>query len=209
MLGLALALATAGCAGPKLQTTRIRVRAESDPGAALSGVLIVHDGALIGASDAQGEVPLTLRGPIGEIVPLQVQCPNGHRTRDAWLQIALRPLNAAHTPEYRVRCRPERRTLVVSVRAKNAVDVPLRYLDREIGRTDRDGVAHGVIEVTPGEQAKFVLDTSAPRHRYLRPQNPLLQFSMPDNDEIASFEQPFVVDAPKPAIVAPSVPLRF
>ena len=205
-----LALIAASCAAPKRQTTRVRVIAESDPGKALADVRIIHDGVAIGASDAAGDLPLALTGRLGDLVTLQVQCPEGYRPIEPHLQVVLRPLEPGRTPQYRAACRPERRWLVVSVRAKNAVDVPLRYLDREIGRTDRDGVAHGVVALAPGERAKFVLDTSDPRHRYLRPQNPVLQFNMPDRDEVASLEQPFIVDAPKKAPPPPELlPQRF
>jgi len=101
--------------------------------------------------------------------------------------------------------------MVVAVRAKNAVNVPLRYLDHTIGRTDRDGIAHGLVALLPGERARFVLDTSAPEHRYLRPQNPVLQLSAPDRDDVVLLDQPFIVDAPKkPApLRGPDLPVHF
>ena len=210
LLACLLPLTAADCSTPKRQTTRMRVIAESDPGKALSDVRIIHDGVALGSSNAAGELPLALTGELGDVVTLQVQCPKGYQPLEPTLQVVLRPIEEGRAPQYRAACRPERRWLVVSVRARNAVDVPLRYLDREIGRTDRDGVAHGLVALAPGERATFLLDTSEPRHRYLRPQNPVLQYNMPDWDEVASLEQPFVLNAPKkPAPPPRALPQRF
>ncbi|MET0384475.1 MAG: hypothetical protein ABW321_00885, partial [Polyangiales bacterium] len=196
-LGLAGWLAL-GCAAPKQQRSRVVVHAESDPGQPLAGVMLGHEDGKAGPSDAAGKIALDLQGPLGEWVVLRVLCPSGYQASEPGLRVVLRPFaQAQHAPEYHVRCRPERRTLVVSIRAKNAVGVPVVYLGKTIGRTDRDGVAHGLLELAEGEQARLVLDTHATEHRYLRPQNPVLQVSMPDHDDVLSLEQPFVVDAPK------------
>jgi hypothetical protein len=206
---LLAALLPAACTAAKTQRTSVMVRAEADPGVPLSAVSVLLDGRRLGTSDERGALPLALEGQLGESVRLDVSCPNGYRLASQALRVVLRPVNG-RAPEYRVSCPPSRRWMVVAVRAKNAVNVPLRYLDSTIGRTDRDGIAHGLVALAPGERAKFVLDTSAPEHRYLRPQSPVLQVSVPDRDEVVLVEQPFVLDAPKkPAPRGPELPVHF
>ena len=207
-LSLALLLLSA-CAQIKAQRTGVMVRAEADPGVPLSAVTVLLDGRALGTSDAQGALPLALEGQLGETIRLDVACPNGHRLVTSPLRVVLRPVDG-RAPEYRVSCPPARRWMVLALRAKNAVNVPLRYLDTIIGRTDRDGIAHGLVALAPGERAKFVLDTSAPEHRYLRPQSPVLQLSVPDRDEVVMLEQPFVLDAPRKATPrGPELPIHF
>jgi hypothetical protein len=210
-LGCGLLLIAAGCTPPKRQSTRVTIRAESDPGVALRNVAITHDGLVIGASDDEGWLPLTLSGPIGQVVGLEVRCPAGFRVASPQLQVALRPNeDSARLPEYRVLCSPERRQLVVSLRAPNAAGVPVRYLGHVIARTDADGIAHSLLELPPGEEAQLLLDTSGPEHRALRPKNPVLQLTVPDHDEIVSLEQPFAVIVPKqPAPKAIELPVHF
>jgi hypothetical protein len=207
---LALGTLLAACATDKPQRTSVVVRAEADPGAPLAGVSVLLDGRVLGKSDPKGALPLELEGLLGEAVRLDVSCPNGHRLTSSPLRVMLRPVNG-RAPEYKVSCPPARRWMVLAVRAKNGVNVPLRYLDQVIGRTDGDGVAHGLLALLPGERARIVLDTSAPEHRYLRPQNPVLQLSAPDRDEVVMLEQPFVVDAPRrPAPPrGPDLPVHF
>lgn len=207
---LALGALLASCAQNKPQRTSVMVRAEADPGTPLAGVSVLLDGRPLGTSDARGALPLELEGPLGEAVRLDVSCPSGHRLTSSPLRVVLRPVTG-QAPEYKVTCPPARRWMVLAVRAKNGVNVPLRYLDQVIGRTDGDGVAHGLLALLPGERARVVLDTSAPEHRYLRPQNPVLQLSAPDRDEVVMLEQPFMVDAPRRPAPArgPELPVHF
>jgi hypothetical protein len=208
-----LALLCAACATPAAPSYRVLVRVESDPGVPLAGALIRRDGRTLGESDARGELALQLKGPPGSELALEVLCPRGSRSGHQVVAVALRPwTDRTRRPEYAVQCRPERRSLVVAVRAPNAAHVPLRYLGREIARTDAQGAAHGLLELPPDEIAKLTLDTSAPEHRWLRPRNPELKVSVPDHDEVVLFDQPFVVDAPKkprPRVLPPELPRRF
>lgn len=209
VLGLLCALPLASCVAAKPQRTSVMVRAEADPGVPLAAVAVLMDGRKLGTSDVNGALPLALEGPLGETLRLDVSCPSGHRLASSPLRVVLRPVDG-RAPEYRISCPPSRRWVVVAVRAKNAVNVPLRYLDNVIGRTDKDGIAHGLVALAPGERAKFVLDTSASEHKYLRPQSPVLQLTVPDRDEVVMLEQPFIVDAPKKSAPATrELPVHF
>ena len=214
-IGLLCALplaAAGGCSPPKRQVLQVVVRAESDPGAALPQVAFVYAGSEVGRSDAAGMVRLSLSGPIGQEVALQTRCPEGFRAPESSLRVALRSSEpAARLPEYRVRCRPQRRSLVVSLRAPNGGGLAVRYLGKQIARTDAQGIAHTLLRLPPGERVKLWLDTSAPAHRGLRPQNPVLQFSVPDHDQVVSLQQTFAVPArPKPPAPKPlELPVHF
>ena len=85
------------------------------------------------------------------------------------------------------------RSLVVAVRAKNGPNLPVKYLGRELARTDAEGVAHALLKVAPSEQVTLVLDTSDPAHERLRPKNPEYTLVMRARDEVAVFDQTFTL----------------
>lgn len=204
-------LALAGCSEPPVHHYRALVIAQSDPGVALPGVAIEHAGQVVGKTDARGALPLQFVGEPGERIPLDVRCPANFHQEGAPLELTLRTLaDGEALPEYRTQCRPELRSLVVAVRSHKGASVPVRYLNREIARTDSAGAAHALLKVPAGETVKVVLDTTGPQHRYLRPQNPELQITVPDRDDVVLFDQPFVVAEPKrPAPVVIPLPDRF
>jgi hypothetical protein len=189
------------------------VRVESDPGVPLANVSISADGRRLGTTDASGLLTLALSGAPGSSVPITVSCPPGYRSPREPLAVLLRPLPAGSAkPEYRVTCRPELRSLVISVRAQNGADLPLKYLGKEIARTDDQGAAHALLKVAPGESVNLVLDTSAPEAQQLRPQNPELRVTVPERDDIVVFEQSFTLPKAKPAKRAkrePQGPVRI
>ena len=187
---LVLSIGCTACAVPE---NRVLVRVESDPGVPLARTALRQDGQTLGVSDQAGLLTLTLDDTADPAQVLEVLCPDGFRA------VAPVPEKDLQRPgEVSFRCRPELRSLVIAVRAPNAAHVPLRFLVREIARTDAEGAAHGVLRLAPGETAKLVLDTRADEHRWLRPRNPELEFRMPDRDEMVLFDQPFVVETPRP-----------
>ena len=207
-----LSLVATGCSPPRRQVLQVVVRAESDPGVGLAQVALLHAGSELGRSNADGALRLRLTGPIGAEVALQVHCPQGFRAPQRQLRVALRSSEpAAQWPEYHVRCRPQRRSLVVSLRAQHGAGLAVRYLGKQIARTDAQGIAHTLLRLPPGERVKLWLDTRAPAHRGLRPQNPVLQFSVPDRDEVVSLQQTFALPArPKPPAPTPlELPIHF
>lgn len=186
------------CAPPEDASYPFVVRAESDPGVPLPGASVLRAGKALGASGADGSLSLALRGKPGENVGLEVSCPSGYRAPEKPLQVVLRPLaEQARKPEYLVFCKPELRSVVISVRAQNGAHVPLKFLGKEIARTDEHGAAHAVLKLPPGVNANFVLDTSAPEHAALRPQSPELKVTVPERDEVVLFDQPFTVEQPR------------
>lgn len=198
LLGSAFASLVGCTSAGDLPQHRANIRVESDPGAPLAGVAINRDAMALGKTDERGLLALQLRGAPGEVVPLSVVCPAGYRSPTEPIQIVLRTLIAGTSPpEYRATCRPELRSLVISVRAQNGAGLPLLYLGQEIARTDPQGAAHALLKVAPGESINLTLDTSAPEAQQLRPQNPELRVTVPERDDVVVFDQPFTVAKPK------------
>jgi hypothetical protein len=180
---------------------RIAVAAESDPGKPLAGARIALGGKELARTDTSGRAALALHGRAGDVVELAVDCPAGHAAPARPLSVVLRPLaEPSRVPEYKVLCAPLVRSLVVAVRAERGAHLPLKYLGREVARTDAAGAAHVLLEVEPNRPVSLTLDTSAAEHARLRPQNPELKLMMPAHDEVALFEQSFTlaeVDKPR------------
>jgi hypothetical protein len=196
-LGGALALAMTGCAPASTPRFDVVIRVESDPGVGLAGARLSAVGQLLGATDHEGLLATTLRGAAGESVELSVACPAGHRSPADPLSVRLRPLVAREQrPEYRVRCSPLTRRLVLAIRANGGHDMPVRVLGSEIARTNGDGLAHALLEVAPGETLTVALDSSLAPHAALMPRDPELKIVMPEHDEVVLFEQTFTQPAP-------------
>lgn len=193
----ALALGAAACTEPAPRPSfPVIVRVESDPQVPLPGALLRAAGQPAGTSDSAGRIALSLRGDPGDVISLQLACPEGHRTPAAALSVLLR----AHAPqepdpEYRVTCPPLVRKVVIAVRASAGPDLPLCYLGQEIARTDGAGVAHALVRARPGDVLSLTLDTS--RDSGLMPQHPELKLSVPDRDELFVFDQRFTRPRPK------------
>src|SRR5207247_1568943 len=96
-------------------------------------------------TDVEGMGKIQLAGNEGDIFDIAVACPEGFRSPAKPVHVVLHRLaEADKTPEYAVSCPPTTRTVVVAVRADNGANLPVRYLGREVARTDSSGVAHFV-----------------------------------------------------------------
>ena len=167
-----------------------------DPGRPLAGVQLTHAGEKLGASDARGTITLAANGREGETLAFEVHCPEGHRPPGKPLSIVLRRLSERDKrPQYNVSCPPLKRTLVVAVRAENGADLPVRYLGREVARTDAAGAAHVLLEADAEDSFELVLDTSG--RGGLRPTNPSARFAVGARDDVVSFQQKFESPVPK------------
>jgi hypothetical protein len=195
---LASALPVVACAGTSHPTYTLLIHVESDPGVPLAGAKLASGGVPLGESDANGRLELALAGNPGEAVAIDTSCPAGYRNPNEPLQIVLRPLAEQKRPEFRVRCQPLKRSMVLTVRTQNGAGLPLRYLGKEIARTDDKGAAHALLEVVPGDTVTVTLDTSAPEHAALMPQNPELKTVVPERDEIVLFDQSFTMPKAAP-----------
>ena len=180
-----------GCHRPqKPRGYELIVHVESDPERPLSGAKLLHAGRPLGVSGADGRVPILANGSEGERLELEVACPAGFRSPELPLVVTLRRASGhAEKPEYFASCPPLTRKLVVAARLEHGENLPIRYLGRELARSDASGVAHLLLEAETAETVELTVDTSErPR---LRPKSPTARFRIGDRDDIVVFTQSF------------------
>lgn len=178
------------------------VRVTSDPGQPLAGVGVVHRGKQVGVSGADGSVKLSARGNEGEALSFDLRCPEGYRGPSAPLSIPLRTsADSSRRPEYAGSCAPTTRTLVIAVRAEHGENLPVRYLGREVARTDRSGAAHLLLKIAPEDALELTLDTS--EQPALRPKSPVLRLTASATDDLLVLNQAFEKPAPPPVVYRP------
>ncbi len=192
MLAVASVAAALGCG--MLQTPQrpfeFEIRVDSDPGDAVAGAVLLHEGKVLGRTNAQGKLALAAQGSEGEMLALKVQCPEALLSPSKPLLISLRRLSdPQRRPEYAVTCAPRSRTLVVAVRAQNGPNLPVRRLGRDVARTDASGAALVSLAVAPNEAVDLTLDTS--QSPWLKPKDPTQRFQIADADELVAFHQNF------------------
>lgn len=197
LLSFALGSALAGCVGDHgKRRYEFVVRVHSDPGVPLAGARVSIGDKLLGTSGSDGKVLLGAHALEGESLSLSIRCPEGHRSPPKPLNVVLRrTVDTSVRPEFEASCPPEKRTLVVAVRAENGPGLPIRHLGRELGRTDEAGAAHVLLETTSEEAVELTLDTTS--HPRLRPSNPSARFRLDRRDEVVAFTQRF--ESPKSA----------
>lgn len=195
--GACAALLVGACAAKAPANFEVQLKVESDPGRPLANARLQRDGRTIAETDEGGSALLHLSGSPGEVVQLSVSCPSGFRSPDAPLAIVLRPLLERRVPQFRASCPPLVRNIVVAVRAQNGPDLPVKYLGKEIARTDRSGAGHALLSLPPGETATVTLDTSGAGHEQLLPRSPELKLTVPERDDVVVFDQAFTREVEK------------
>lgn len=183
-----LTLSGAGCSREAaVKSYDLAVRVESDPGQPLPGVKLLHASQTLGATNGDGRVVIRATGNEGERVELDVSCPEGFKSPEAPLSVTLR--RSAERPEYFASCPPLSRKLVVAARLEHGAGLPIRYLGREVARSDASGVAHLVIEAEADKTVELTVDTT--EQPQLRPKSPTARFRVANRDEIVVLEQAF------------------
>ena len=201
LLGLVMA-----CSGPTPRRRSVVVRVSSDPGRPVAGAAIFEDQLAVAKTDATGAATLELRGTEGDSFQIGVRCPEGYVSPRLPTRVVLRTLGGTtRLPEYEIRCPPTERTMVISVRTEGVPEIPLRYLGREVGRTDASGAAHVQLRAAPGDRVELLFDTSELGDPWIFPKNPSVQLVVADTDEVISVAQHFDRDPPPPPI-APGRP---
>jgi len=186
-----------GCSSPKKEATHYPISVRIDAGANRPvGGASVHLGkSEVGVSDADGGISLVLSGFEGQLLELAVDCPEGHRSPEKTIAVALRTVaETDRRPEYHARCEPLLKTLVVAVRAEHGANLPVLYLGREVARTDRDGAAHVLLRRPAEDTVELTLDTH--ERPELRPRNPSARFQIGADDEVVAFEPPLQLPPP-------------
>lgn len=173
------------------QSYSIRVRVVSASGEPVARATLLRDGAAVAESGSDGLALFEAIGVEGETVIFRAQCPEGYRSPERPLAVALRTFAEEVSPEYEVACVRTTNVLIVAVATKGGDKLPIRYLDNEVGRTSSRGTGHVRLELPPGTSVELVLDTR--QRPELQPQNPVAHFTMGENSELAVFKQEFAI----------------
>ena len=194
----ALGIASTACQAmqppPPLPAQEIIVRVSTGDGEPLHGVAIQTSAGPRGTTDDKGVAVLRIDGEEGAKVELGIKCPTGFATAAA-THVTLR--RADRPPLFEIPCRPYEHAVVIALKTTGAVGVPITYLGSELTRSDSAGYALVELEPKVGEALKFTFDTSDPKFKHLRPQNPEVTIQVPDGDETFTIEQRFVEEKPK------------
>ena len=166
------------------------VSVETGPGASLASARLLVNGRAAATTAADGRAHLTLRGSEGEQVVVSVTCPEPYSPPPP-LKVPLRRLApGSREPTYRLLCAPQKRTVVVAVRATNGADLPVLYLGKEIARTDASGVAHAQLELLAGQRFELKLATTGHEPKLL-PQDPSAVLVVGERDALLTVTQVF------------------
>ncbi|MCL2724671.1 MAG: hypothetical protein FWD69_09570 [Polyangiaceae bacterium] len=177
----------------------VYIKVESDPGHPVVGATVTRASNVLATTGPDGRAMITLTGAEGDTTDVMVKCPEILQSPTTPTTIRLtRYADPKKMPEYAVFCPPLRRHIVVAIRAENGANLPVKYLDKIVARTDVSGAAHFLLDAMPGEKIVVTLDTSEARRLSAQQQNPSTAFFARPADEILVWEQKFVLDKVKP-----------
>ena len=206
----ALALFSFGCKQleePPPPPFKVAVSVESDKDVPLPGVVIQRNNKEIGKTEPNGKATLVFRGEEGDQIDVWVKCPEGFDSPTKPTTVALRRLaDPTKVAEYPVKCPPAERKVVVALRSDNGANLPVKYLNREIARTDASGAATFMLSGKPGDHMEFTLDTTDKANDNLRPQNPTVAVVVDNKDNYYALDQPFQIQKARVIVVAPHRP---
>jgi hypothetical protein len=191
---------------PPAPPFQISVMVEADKGVPLPGALVQRNNKEIGKTNGEGKAILTFRGEDGDQIDVWVKCPEGFDSPSKPTTVALRRLSGTKLAEYPVACPPAERKVVVALRSDGGPNLPIKYMNRDVARTDVSGAATFMLTGKPGEHMDFTLDTSEKGNEMLRPQNPTVSLVVDQKDNYYSLDQPFQVQKRTVIVVAPHRP---
>ncbi len=192
---LGFALGCGNVAPPPLYPITLRVVSDDHP---LPGAAIVINGRELGATDAQGRFRMETIGVEGTAVEVTVRCPNGFQSPAQPLAVVLRSIGQLDQSqrgqgiETTAQCPPTQRIAAVVVRSRP--NLPVIYDNREITRTDLQGVAHMIFRVSTNDTLRLRLNTN--EQPFLRPANPELVVHTGSTDDVYVTAQNFEEAAP-------------
>lgn len=189
---------------PEPQRYSIRVRVISGSGQPLPAASLLRNGVSVADSGSDGLAAFDAVGVEGETIAFRAQCPAGYRSPERPLAVVLRTFTERVSPEYDVVCVQATNVLIVAVAAKGGENLPIRYLDAEVGRTSSHGAGHVRLELPAGQNVELVLDTR--QRPELQPQNPVAHFVVGESSHLAVFKQDFSVKQDTKAPVRSSRP---
>lgn len=173
------------------QKFEILVRVSTPLGQPVMGAQFLLENKAVGSTLTDGSAVMKFVANEGESYDLAVQCPQGFQAPTKPIRVTLRKLEDGKRPEFGTTCSPSSQVMVVAVRAEGGANLPILYLNNEIGRTDEAGAANVALRLAPNETFELRLGTTEPGAETLRPQNPSTTFTVKDRDDIMHFEQKF------------------
>jgi hypothetical protein len=208
-LVLAAAVFLAGCAAEDAERFDVHVTALSDEGLPLDGLAVKIDDRLVGRTDAEGVVDLSLPGPEGRRVNVAVDPPSGFRgateTRSVVLERLLRADGARARIEVATRFAPLARNYVLLVDVGEPA-LPVEIFGVQKSITNSEGVAMMLVPGVPGDDLQVRVTRGA--RRDLVPPSLSHTFSLPDHASACVLDGRFTtLRHPPPA--RPHRPLRL
>jgi hypothetical protein len=204
-----LALLAWGCDQDLSHGYELIVRVSSGPSRSLEGARVSSKGRELGVTDSTGAVTVQARGREGDMFPVDIACPPGHRAPPPLLvplrQVGREGSGQVVRPEFAAVCTPLTQSIVVAVRAEGGPHLPLMHMGRELCRTDASGAAHVLLDVALEDVVELTLDTSG--QPSLRPRNPILRVQPGLEDAITAISQELTVQ-PQPRVEKVTAPRR-
>jgi len=193
LLGWLLSLAA--CAASRApQEAHFQLTVQDDQGEPQANVPVVIDGAQVASTDAHGEASVIFQANANR-ARLAVMCPAGFLSPEP-RSVPLARTGRQPPLELQLTCRPEQRSLLLVVRAPQAIGLPVLADGEVIGHVAEDGTLHAILRRAPGSELRVTLDTSAKPQ--LLPQHPVREISVGDRDELIVFDQPFATARERP-----------
>ena len=176
---------------------RVAVSVEADKGIPLPGAVVERNNEAIGKTDGTGKAILTFVGQDGDQLDVWVKCPEGFDSPPKPTTLMLHRLSGEKLAEYSVTCPPAERKVVVAIRSENGGNLPIKYLNKDIARTDSWGAATFMLSGKPGDKLDFTIDTSDKASERLQPQSPTVSVIVDSKDSFYPLDQPFTMLKPK------------
>jgi hypothetical protein len=209
-LALTVVLVLAGCKSleePPPPPFKVAISVESDHGTPLPNAVVQRNNKEIGKTNVDGKAVLTFHGEDGDQLDVWVKCPENFDSPMKPTTVMLRRLgDPTKLAEYSVMCPPAERKVVVALRSDNGQNLPVKYLGRDVARTDASGAATFMLSGKPGDHLDFTLDTTDKGNEMLRPQNPTVSVVVDSKDNYYALDQPFQVQKRTFITVAPHHP---
>lgn len=178
---------------PDINSYLIHFVVQVDESKLLSNVPVYLDGKRLGNTGADGGLSVRVAAKTNQVLRAHADCPASYRDSDQPTAIHLRQfrsLSSAHADnalQYVFTCTPTSVSAAVIVSASLPAEFPLLMDGQEVGRTNMDGVAHLLIDASPGSNFTLLVDTQG--HPTVRPQYPTRTFYVGTQDEIYVYEQ--------------------
>jgi hypothetical protein len=202
-----LATACKGFEEPPPPPFRVAITVEADKGVPIAGAVVTRTNKEIGKTDDKGRAVLTFKGEDGDQLDVYVKCPDGFDSPTRPVTVALKRLGDPNRlAEYPVTCSPAERKVVVAMRTENGPNLPIKFLGRDMARTDQAGAATFMMSAKPGDHLDFTVDTSEKGNEDLRPQNPSVSLVVDNKDGYYTLDQVFQVQKRRIIVVGPRRP---